>query len=140
MMKRRVAVTDVVRRSMLAAGCCLLAGTTAVLAQAADSVTVDAARAASSQGKAVLIDIREPDEHAGGVAPWARRLPMSQLPERLAEIPRDPGTPVLLICRTQNRSGRVAQLLREQGYTNVRFVEGGMTAWQERRFETVAPR
>ena len=51
-----------------------------------------------------MIDIREPAEHATGVAAGARLLPMRQLGARLAEIPDKPTQPVLLICRSGKRA------------------------------------
>jgi rhodanese-related sulfurtransferase len=102
-------------------------------------VTLGHARAEHEAGRAVLIDIREPAEHATGVAPGARLLPMRQLAARLGEIPRDPATPVLLICNTQNRSRATLQALQEQGYTHVRYVEGGMSEWARRGWPLVRP-
>jgi rhodanese-related sulfurtransferase len=112
-----------------------------VAADASDalSVSLDTARAEFEGGRAVLIDIREPVEHASGVARGARLLPMSQLGQRLAEISADPQQPVLLICNTQNRSSRTLKALRERGYGNVRFVEGGMSEWARRGWPLVKP-
>ena len=103
------------------------------------SVSLEEARAAWESGRALLIDIREPNEHATGVAAGATLLPMSQLGRRLAEIPVDPGKPVLLICNTQNRSSRTLKALRERGYGHVRFVNGGMSEWARRGWPMVAP-
>ena len=136
MPSRRRASSVLVR---LAAALVLGAGSGAFAAAEPQQVDVPTARAAAESGQAVLIDIREPDEHAQGVAPWARRLPLSQIAQRLGEIPRDADQPVLLICRTQNRSGKLAHMLRERGYANVRFVDGGMKEWQERGYPMVAP-
>lgn len=105
----------------------------------ADSVTLEAARADVGSGRATLFDVREPQEHADGVAQGARLLPMRQLAARLSEIPRDSKTPVLLICRTQNRSSATLKFLREKGYTNVRFVQGGMSEWSRRGWPLVKP-
>lgn len=105
----------------------------------ADAVSLEAARAELANGRAVLIDIREPEEHATGVAPGARLLPMRQLSRRLAEIPTDPGKPVLLICNTQNRSSATLRALRERGYSHVRYVTGGMSEWARRGWPLVKP-
>jgi rhodanese-related sulfurtransferase len=105
----------------------------------ADSVTLDLARKELETGKSTVIDIREPQEHAGGVAPGAQLLPMRQLAARLGEIPNDPKRPVLLICNTQNRSGATLKFLREKGYTNVRYVQGGMSEWTRRGWPLVPP-
>lgn len=106
---------------------------------AVDMVSLDEARAAHETGRAVLIDIREPDEHARGVAAGARLLPMSQLRRRVAEIPTEPSRPVLLICRTQNRSSATLKALRQAGYGHVRYVHGGMSEWVRRGWPVVAP-
>ena len=79
------------------------------LAALPQTVDVAAAREASAAGRAVLIDIRESDEHALGIAPGAQRLPLSPLASRIAEIPRNADQPVLLICATQGRSGKLAE-------------------------------
>jgi len=104
-----------------------------------DVVTLDTARAEFEAGRAILIDIREPEEHATGVARGARLLPMRQLPTRLSEIPTDPNQPVLLICNTQNRSSATLKALREHGYRNVRYVQGGMSEWVRRGWPVVPP-
>ncbi|MBL8303085.1 MAG: rhodanese-like domain-containing protein [Ideonella sp.] len=104
-----------------------------------DSVDLVTARTESAAGRAILIDIREPDEHARGVAAGARLLPMRQLAQRLGEIPTDPRQPVLLICNTQNRSRATLRALRERGYPHVRYVEGGMSEWVQRGWPVVPP-
>lgn len=103
------------------------------------SVSLDVARAELAAGRVRLFDIREPQEQAAGVAPGAVLLPMSQLGARLGEIPRDTAQPVLLICQSQNRSSKVAASLRAQGYTNVRYVHGGMSGWVGKGWPLVAP-
>lgn len=104
-----------------------------------DAVSLEMARSELEAGRAVLIDIREPEEHATGVAAGAQLLPMSQLKRRLNEIPIRPEQPVLLICNTQNRSGATLRALREQGYGHVRYVKGGMSEWARRGWPMVKP-
>jgi len=106
---------------------------------ASDAVSLEAARAELEAGRALLIDIREPDEHALGVAAGAKLLPMRQLRARLNEIPTDPSRPVLLICNTQNRSAATLKALRQQGYSHVRYVSGGMSEWVRRGWPVVKP-
>lgn len=103
------------------------------------AVSLDSARTEFEAGRAVLIDIREPHEHARGVAQGARLLPMSQLNARVSEIPTDPAQPVLLICNTQNRSSATLRALRDHGYQHVRYVQGGMSEWVRRGWPVVKP-
>lgn len=74
---------------------------------------------------AVLIDVREDDEWVVGHAPTAIHLPMSQIVERVAEIP--PGD-VFVVCRSGHRSAQVAQWLNSQGWSAVN-IAGGMQSW-----------
>lgn len=127
------------RHALLALGLGLSLAASSNAAPAPDHVSLESARSEFEAGRALLIDIREPDEHANGVAPGARLLPMRQLSARLAEIPTDPQQPVLLICNTQNRSRATLKALRERGYDNVRYVEGGMSEWARRGWPMTKP-
>ena len=137
---------DPVRRALLRAlGGGVTLAATGVHAQSAPegaaqgSVTVDVARADVAAGRAVLIDIREPQEHATGVAPGARLLPSSQLSSRWTEVPKQ-GKLVYLVCATQNRSRAALRALRERGpYAHVRYVAGGMSEWSRRGLPLVKP-
>jgi rhodanese-related sulfurtransferase len=102
-------------------------------------VTLDAARKAHEMAEVLLIDIREPSEHASGVAKGALLLPMSQINQRLAEIPKASDKPVYLICNTQNRSARVVSALHRAGYTHTHYVHGGMAEWAKRGWPMVLP-
>jgi rhodanese-related sulfurtransferase len=105
-----------------------------------DAVSLEQARQALETGSVTVIDIREPDEHATGVAKGARLLPKSQLQARLSEIPNDPKQPVYLICATQNRSRAAVDWLHESGgYSNVKYVQGGMRGWVSKAWPTTAP-
>jgi rhodanese-related sulfurtransferase len=106
---------------------------------ATDAVSLELARAEHETGRAVLIDIREPEEHATGVAAGARLLPMRQLAQRIGEVPTRADQPVLLICNTQNRSSATLRALRERGYAHVRYVNGGMSEWARRGWPMVKP-
>lgn len=129
---RRLATAAVLLVALAATGASLAAGDP-------DAVSLETARADHEAGRAVLIDIREPAEHATGIAQGARRLPMSQLNQRVGEIPTDAKQPVLLICNTQNRSSATVRALRQHGYAHVRYVNGGMSEWARRGWPLVKP-
>jgi rhodanese-related sulfurtransferase len=126
---------------LLLATSALLAACSPDASAAADPLRVqlEEGRQLFESGQALLFDIREADEHATGVAAGAKLLPMSQLQQRVNEIPNDPAQPVLIICKTQNRSGKVALALREAGWNNVRYVHGGMSSWAKNGWPMVKP-
>ena len=134
--------TCINRRTLGLLGLATLTMTTGCSAE----VTPDPLRISLEEGRqlfeskqVVMFDIREPDEHATGVANGARLLPMSQLQQRAGEIPKDPAQPVLIICNTQNRSSKVVQAMQEAGWTNVRYVHGGMSTWAKNGWPMVKP-
>jgi rhodanese-related sulfurtransferase len=108
-------------------------------ADAQDAVSLEFARTEHEAGRALLIDIREPSEHVTGVAQGAQLLPMRQLSTRVGEIPKNSDKPVLLICNTQSRSSSTLTSLKKAGYTNVKYVHGGMSGWVQRGWPTVKP-
>lgn len=103
------------------------------------AVSLEQARAELEAGEALLIDIREPDEHATGVAPGALLVPMRELRSRIDLVPADPAARVLLICNTQNRSRATLLYLHGRGLTHVRYVHGGMSEWARRGWPLVPP-
>lgn len=77
--------------------------------------------------KAMVIDVREPDEYNAGHIPEVHLLPMQQIPDMLEGF--DPSREYIFICRSGNRSQNVAMYLKQQGLTNITNVEGGMMFW-----------
>ena len=76
-----------------------------------------------------LVDVREPEEWREGHIAEARHIPLSQFTERVGEShAEDEDAPLVFICRSGNRSGRVCDYLSQQGYTVVNMA-GGMLAW-----------
>lgn len=74
-----------------------------------------------------LLDVRSPEEYAGGHLPGAVNIPVQDLDRRLAEVgPRD--GEVILYCRSGSRSARATEMLRRQGFSRVHNL-GPMTAW-----------
>lgn len=77
--------------------------------------------------KAQLIDVREPNEFAGGHILGARNIPLTQLKTRLKEV--RPDKPVYLYCQSGSRSGRAAQMLYRKGYKDLNHLQGGFKKW-----------
>lgn len=76
-----------------------------------------------------LVDVREPHEYTGdlGHIEGAELLPMGAFPAAASAWDRD--ADVVLICRSGNRSGRVAAALAAQGFKGLMNLAGGMLAW-----------
>ncbi len=89
---------------------------------------------------AVLIDVREPDEVAGGSPPGAERLVRGFLELRVEETVPDKSTPVLVICAGGVRSLFAAEGLRRLGYEDVASVTGGFNRWKNDGLPVETPR
>jgi rhodanese-related sulfurtransferase len=78
-----------------------------------------------------LVDVRGPEEFRGpdGHVPGAENQPMAQLLANPTALTRE-SRPVVLICLSQIRSGKVADVLSAAGLKQLAVVQGGMKAWQ----------
>ncbi len=77
-----------------------------------------------------VVDVRNLDEVARVHIPDSVTLPLPQLSEgRTDGLPADHSTPVVTICAAGTRSLYALLLLKAQGYSNVKSVDGGMGAW-----------
>jgi phage shock protein E len=74
---------------------------------------------------ALLLDVRTPGEFADGHVQGALNVPVQVLESRIAEL--DPSRPVVVYCRSGNRSATAARMLRDRGFT-VTDV-GAMSDW-----------
>lgn len=75
-----------------------------------------------------VLDVRTPQETAGGVLPRAVLIPIDQLEDRIAELPKD-GKPMLVYCAAGGRSAAACEFLSSQGFAGLCNLEGGMSAW-----------
>ncbi|MFE5259595.1 rhodanese-like domain-containing protein [Streptomyces coelicoflavus] len=93
-------------------------------------VTVEEAhrRTQGAHAPAVLLDVRERDEWGAGRAPGALHAPLSALAAGAALPQAAQQRPLVVICRSGNRSQQAAGLLRTRGVDAV-DVKGGMQQW-----------
>jgi molybdopterin/thiamine biosynthesis adenylyltransferase len=100
-------------------------------------IPLDQARSEIDSGVRV-IDVREQHEWDEAHLEHAVHVPMGEVAERIDEIAPDQSEHLILHCRTDNRSARVAELLGELGYDDVTVIEGGIVAWTEAGYPVVA--
>lgn len=91
------------------------------------SVTEAYAALKDAPATALLVDVREPWETAIVQVPGAELIPMRQMPERAASLPRD--RRLLIMCHHGGRSRQVTDFLRARGFVNATNVAGGIDAW-----------
>jgi phage shock protein E len=78
-----------------------------------------------------LLDVRTDTEwEQDGHLENATLIPHTELESRENELPEDKDTPLLLYCRSGNRSQQAAQTLQDMGFTNIIELESGITGWK----------
>jgi adenylyltransferase/sulfurtransferase len=91
-------------------------------------MTVDDLKQWQNKGhKHLLIDVREPGEHAVGAIEGSTLIPLGQIGQRVGELPTD--TPIVVYCAVGGRSARAVAMLRAKGLDAHNLV-GGFRAWE----------
>ena len=80
---------------------------------------------------ALMLDLREPKDYAGGRVPNAVHLPQSQLASRGYELKKMTGRPVVAYCDRGQRSRMAASALTKLGFAEVYTLRGGLRAWSD---------
>ncbi len=102
-------------------------------AEAADDAESDElapatlARRLADGGGPLLLDVREPYEHAIARLPDARLVPLATLPQALDTLDRD--EEIVVVCHHGVRSRAAADFLRREGFRRVRNLTGGIDRW-----------
>lgn len=87
--------------------------------------------------KVILVDVRTADEYALGTIGGAVNIPLDDLRERMGEIPTD--VPVWLFCGVGLRGYLASNILKANGYRDVRNLIGGLKTYRAATAKPVAP-
>lgn len=80
---------------------------------------------------ALVLDVREQSEYDAGHVLNSKLIPLGKLRERIGELEKYRERPVILVCRSGQRSAAACGLLGKQGFAQVYNLNGGVTAWQK---------
>ncbi len=80
---------------------------------------------------AFVLDVREPSEYEGGHLLNAKLIPLGKLKERVGELEKYKDKPLVVVCRSGNRSGTACAILSKLGFDQAYNLMGGMMAWQK---------
>lgn len=76
----------------------------------------------------VIVDVRSPWEYDAGHVAGAKNIPLEEVPGKAADL-KKMGRPMVLYCRSGNRSGMAVNILKQNGLTEV-YNGGGLTDLQ----------
>ncbi len=80
---------------------------------------------------ALVLDVREADEFNAGHILNAKLIPLGKLRERIGELERYREQPIVVVCRSGQRTTAACVLLGKQGFSLVYNLAGGILAWQK---------
>jgi molybdopterin/thiamine biosynthesis adenylyltransferase/rhodanese-related sulfurtransferase len=92
-----------------------------------------------SADKAVVLDVREPDEYEQGALPGAVHIPRGTLETSVEGRIPDKSSHLVVYCAGGTRSAFAAKTLQELGYTDVASVIGGFNRWKDEGREWATP-
>lgn len=81
---------------------------------------------------ALVLDVREGSEYDAGHIPDSKHIPGDKLEDRIQELEKYKGKPVLLIHRSGvNSTGKAGSILSKHGFAHVHSLAGGIDTWQK---------
>jgi rhodanese-related sulfurtransferase len=80
---------------------------------------------------ALVLDVREESEYADGHVLNSKHIALGKLKQRIGELEKYRERPVIVICRSGQRSASACILLGKQGFAQVYNLSGGILAWQK---------
>ena len=89
----------------------------------------------SSNKDYFILDVRSKEEFGSGHIEGAYLIPVSELENRLAELPQD--KPIIVHCGSGSRSTSAANILLEKGFKEIFNMTGGITEWQSKGFPVI---
>ncbi len=85
---------------------------------------------------ALILDVREDKEFASGHIPKAKHIPLGALNGRIQELDKFKNQPILVTCRSGQRSARACGMLKKAGFETVYNQAGGILAWERANLPT----
>jgi rhodanese-related sulfurtransferase len=95
-----------------------------------DKVSTLQATQLINQNKAVIVDVREPEEFKAGSLRGARNIPLKELPNRIGELDKFKAKTAIVVCQNGVASGKAAAQLKKAGFEQAAALDGGVAAWQ----------
>jgi len=100
-------------------------------AAAGAKTTVEELKQRLDRGEDVFVlDVRNPEEYQICRIPGSTLVPLPSLPQRFAELDRE--REMVVHCKSGMRSQKAIQFLRQQGFTKLKNLKGGILAWADR--------
>jgi rhodanese-related sulfurtransferase len=81
--------------------------------------------------RAVVVDVSETDEFAACHVGGAKNVPLGQFEQRLTDVVKNKGVPLILVCASGSRANRALAIAKKLGYEKAQVLAGGLKSWKE---------
>ncbi|MEA1888378.1 MAG: rhodanese-like domain-containing protein [Pseudomonadota bacterium] len=98
-----------------------------------ETATVFDAVSLSNHNDAIFVDVREAKEITDGVINGAYKVPLSSFEKNSTQLDKFTDKPIIVYCRSGNRSISAASKLKKKGFNRVYNLTGGILAWQKEK-------
>jgi phage shock protein E len=95
-----------------------------------DITVIELEQRIATNSAPLILDVRSADEYSAGHLPAATNIPHTEIPNRLAELPADRETEIIVHCHSGKRAAVAQKSLEEAGFSNVRHLEGDFIGWK----------
>lgn len=101
-----------------------------IVTSGAKNVTASDAVRMVNRDDAVIVDVRTEEEFRNGHILNASNIPLGLLESRSQELQKYKSHPLIIVCKSGNRSHQAAGILKKQGFEQIFNLSGGMLSWE----------
>lgn len=87
-----------------------------------------------NRDNALVLDIRSEDDYKTGHIINAMNIPSANLQDSVSKLDKHKDDPIILYCQNGVESSRTLRVLKQSGFSQLYFMKGGLTAWQNANF------
>ncbi len=84
--------------------------------------------------RVILLDVRQPFEHKIGHIDGAIFLPLEELKDKIEMYSKDKFSEIIIYCLSGPRSLKAVETLKELGYEDVKWMQGGIKNWIKNKY------
>lgn len=82
-----------------------------------------------NRDNAFVLDIRPANEFGEGHITGATNIPFERFQDRMKELDKHKSRIIILVCKMGQHSGSIAKQLRQNGFSDIRRLSGGISGW-----------
>ncbi|MGQ0443360.1 MAG: rhodanese-like domain-containing protein [Methylophilaceae bacterium] len=90
-----------------------------------------------NRSKALVLDVRDEAEFTSGHIQGAKHIPVAELANRMKELEKVKGKPIIVHCQQGMRAKKACALLQGQQFTQIHHLQGGLNGWLEAKMPLV---